>query len=252
MLAMPDSVPEGTGPLPVEDREGLRDAHAVLVLARDPSRSGGIVGALQARGIPAVQANAPREAFFWLRTIPPTVALADLSMQGAGIFVRELLAQGRTVVALSDDPARRQTALEAGCVEAHHLTDAPSELSLHIATLLRRRDVQRIGLIRAGALEVDLTRSRLIFGGIERRARPRTLNLAAHLAIRSGRIVPATVLQQEVWGDWFGGPTDKVHLGVHRLRRCLGLPANSDFLQTRRGYGYGIFPEAPLSDPPLG
>jgi DNA-binding response OmpR family regulator len=60
---------------------------------------------------------------------------------------------------------------------------------------------------------------------------------------RPGRLTPARALLEDVWGEPWADP-NKVHQAMYRLRRSLGVPANSPFLVARRGHGYGLFPQA--------
>jgi len=190
-----------------------------------------------------LMATTATQALYWIREVPPALVVVDLRADGARILVPELRRQGREIVALSDDAAPRQAALEAGCIEALHSSDGASELAQHIAALMRARDLHRIGSVTAGPLQVDLSGRRLIFEGREVAVSPLLLDLAAHLAARAGRFVSPTVLLREVWGepwaDW-----GRVHLAMLRLRRHLGLDAQSQFLASQRGDGYGIFPHA--------
>ena len=108
---------------------------------------------------------------------------------------------------------------------------------------MQRRDVRRLGRIVVGPLEVDLSNSSIRVNGQVLTLSPRLLDLAAHLAIRSGRFVSTRTLLSEVWGEpW--GDVAKVHLAMLRLRRALDRIGASWLIQTRRGFGYGLFPDA--------
>lgn len=233
--------PEATGP---HDRDGLEffgETGPVLVVGRSAARAGEIVGALQSRGMLAMQAAVPREALVWARAVPPRLVLIDVATRGAPILLHEFRAQGRQVVALSDDPDRRRAALEAGCLEALHYTDAADELALHVASLIRRPGVQRVGRISCGPLEIDLSSHRVVMRGREQRLSPRQFDLAAYLAARPGQLIPSKALLQDLWGELMD--TRKVHVAAHRLRWKLGEPVGSDFFVGRRGFGYGFFPD---------
>lgn len=220
----------------------LADAYTILVVSHGASRGGELVGALQSRGLPALMATTSREALYWLKECPPAAVLIDLQAVGAGILVPELRRQDREVIALSDDASARQGALAAGCIEAHHRSDSAEEIGMHIASLVRARDVKRVGRILAGPLEVDLAGGKLIFDGEEIALSSLLLNLAAHLAARAGRFVPTSVLLEEVWGEPWADHA-KVQLAIFRLRSKLQLDAQSQFLASSRGHGYGVFPE---------
>ena len=231
------------GPRVGESRAVLTDARAVLVLARSATKAGELVDALQRQGVPALMATKARQALHWVKEVSPALVLMDLGAEGAPILLRELRREGHQIVALSDESAARQTALEAGCLEAHHCSDSPAEVALNVAALLRDRDVKPVGLVVAGRLEVDASCGRLKFRDRELVVSPLILRLAAHLAAKAGRFVSARALLREVWGEPWADPA-KVHVAVLRLRRSLGLSADSKLLVARRGHGYGFFPDA--------
>lgn len=239
---MPPVPSPAADPRDSEGRSTLSDSRTVLVVSPSPPIAGEFVGALQDLGLPALMAARPRQALYWLREVPPALVLVDLQADGANILVPELRRQGREVVVLSDDARSRQMALAAGCIEAHHRSDGATEIARHIASLVRARDVKRIGRITAGLLEVDLSGGRLVYEGRDIHVSPLLLNLAAHLAARAGSFVPASVLLEEVWGEPWADP-GKLQLAILRLRRKLSFIPQSGFLASRRGHGYGVFPE---------
>lgn len=244
----PDPYPAAE-PRDSEGLSALADSRTVLVVSPSPPIAGEYVGALQDLGLPALMVARPRQALYWLREVPPALVLVDLQADGANILVPELRRQGREVVVLSDDARSRQMALAAGCIEAHHRSDGAGEIARHIASLVRARDIKRIGRIVAGPLVVDLSGGRLVYEGRDIQVSPLLLNLAAHLAARAGSFVPAAVLLEEVWGEPWADP-GKLQLAVLRLRRRLNLDSRSLLLASRRGHGYGVFPETPLSERP--
>jgi PleD family two-component response regulator len=68
------------------DGEGISPLSAsriVLVVTAEPARGGEIVGALQSRGIPSVQASTPPQAMFWARRSTPALVLLDTNVRGA-------------------------------------------------------------------------------------------------------------------------------------------------------------------------
>ncbi len=228
------------------DEEGvapLSASRTVLVVSPESNRAGEIVGALQGRGVPSIQASTPPQAIFWARRSTPALVLLDLNVQSARLLLGEFRAEGRLLVALNDDADQRLQALEAGCVDALPQSLEPNELALKVARLARSNRVQQDGTVVAGPMTVDLSSCRLLWDGLELAVSPLLLELAAYLAAREGRLTPARTLLQDVWGEPWAHP-NKVHQAVYRLRRQLGEPADSSFFVARRGHGYGLFPHA--------
>jgi len=213
------------------------------VVSPESNRAGEIVGALQGRGVPSIQASTPPQAIFWARRSTPGLVVLDLNVQSSRLLLGEFRAQGRLLVALNDDADQRLRALESGCLDALPQSLEANELALKVARLARSDRVQQSGTVVAGRLTVDLSSCRLLWDGLELVVSPLLLELAAYLAAREGRLTPARTLLQDVWGEPWAHP-NKVHQAVYRLRRKLGESTDSPFLVAKRGHGYGLFPQA--------
>ncbi|MDP9300830.1 MAG: winged helix-turn-helix domain-containing protein, partial [Actinomycetota bacterium] len=230
------------GPRDGEGTASLSASRTVLVVTPESTKAGEVVGALQDRGVPSIQASTPSQAIFWARRARPALVVLDTNVRGAGLLLGEFRGEGRLLVALNDDDSERVRALEAGCVDALPKSLEPDELALKVTRLARSDGLRAGGTIVAGPLTVDLPASRLLWRDKELSASPLLLNLAGYLASRPGRLTPARALLEDVWGEPWADP-NKVHQAMYRLRRSLGVPANSPFLVARRGHGYGVFPQ---------
>jgi DNA-binding response OmpR family regulator len=231
------------GPRDGEGTASLSASRTVLVVTPESTRAGEVVGALQERGVPSIQASTPPQAIFWARRATPALVLLDTNVRGAGLLLGEFRGEGRLLIALNDDDSERVRALEAGCIDALPKSLEPDELALKVTRLARSEDIRAVGTIVAGPLTVDLPACRLHWRDQELRISPLLLALAGYLASRAGQLTPARELLADVWGEPWADP-NKVHQAMYRLRRSLELPANSPFLVARRGHGYGMFPEA--------
>src|SRR6266508_5471625 len=96
------------GPRDGEGVAPLSASRTVLVVSPESSRAGEIVGALQGRGVPSIQASTPPQAIFWARRSTPALVLLDLNVQSAGLLLGVFRAQGRLLVALNDDADRSE------------------------------------------------------------------------------------------------------------------------------------------------
>jgi DNA-binding response OmpR family regulator len=212
-----------------------------LVVTPEPTKAGEVVGALQDRGVPSIQATTPPQALFWARRATPALVLLDTNVRGAGLLLGEFRGEGRLLIALNDDDSERIRALEAGCVDALPKSMEPYELALKVTRLAHSGDLRPAGLIVAGPLTVDLSAGRLFWREEEISVSPLLLTLAGYLGSRAGRLTPARVLLEDVWGEPWGDP-NKVHQAMYRLRCRLGVPSRSPLLVAKRGHGYGLFP----------
>ncbi|MGH8308542.1 MAG: winged helix-turn-helix domain-containing protein [Steroidobacteraceae bacterium] len=170
-------------------------------------------------------------------------------MERAGFLLQQFRAEGRAILALSDDPKARINALEAGCLDATMSSTPIHELALKIARAVHERRVRRVGTIAAPPLVVDLSARRLVWHGTSIAASGALVDLAACLASRQGQIVPTRVILEEVSGEPWAS-TDRVHRNVWRLRKTLGLSRDSQFLVARWREGYGIFPDESIREKP--
>jgi DNA-binding response OmpR family regulator len=243
VLVMARDAPRRAEPREREGAGPLSASRTVLVVSSESRRAGEIVGALQGRGVPSVQASNPPQAVFWARRSAPALVLLDLDVQRAGALLGEFRSEGRLMIALGDDAGQRLRALEAGCVDALPQSLEPDELALKVVRLARSDPETRSGRVIAGPLMVDLSACRLMWRGEELTVSPLLLDLAAYLAIRRGRLTPTRTILQDVWGEPWSHP-NKVHQAAYRLRRRLREPADSSFLVAKRGHGYGVFPDA--------
>ena len=230
------------GPRDGEGTASLSASRTVLVVTPEPTKAGEVVGALQDRGVPSIQATTSPQALFWARRATPGLVLLDTNVRGAGLLLGEFRGEGRILIALNDDDSERIRALEAGCVDALPRSLEPHELALKVTRLAHAQDLRPGGSIVAGPLTVDLSACRLLWKEEEISVSPLLLALAGYLASRPGRLTPARVLLEDVWGEPWADP-NKVHQAMHRLRRRLRMPSRSPFLVAKRGYGYGLFPQ---------
>lgn len=237
---MPWDGTQGFGPQDGEGSRTLSVARSVMVAARNHEKAGAIVGALQDRGIPALQASTELQALFWAREQPPALVLLDLDMDGARDVLTELRGIGKTVHALSDNPESRVQALEKGCIEASPASLGPIELAIKTVALMRARRPMRFTTVEKSGLRVDLTSATIAWQGREIEATPILVRLAAYLVAHAGQLVPARVLLEEVWEEDWGKPW-KVYQAIWRLRCLLG-DEHERVIIGKRGHGYGFFP----------
>jgi DNA-binding response OmpR family regulator len=229
------------GPRDGEGTASLSASRTVLVVTPEPTKAGEVVGALQDRGVPSIQASTLPQAIFWARRARPALVLLDTNIRGAGLLVGEFRGEGRLLIALNDDDSERVRALEAGCIDALPTSLEPDELALKVTRFARSRDLQAAGTVVASPLTVDLSAGRLLWRDEEISVSPLLLALAGYLACQAGRLTPARVLLEEVWGEPWADP-NKVHQAMYKLRKCLGERTDSLFFVAKRGHGYGIFP----------
>jgi two-component system OmpR family response regulator len=117
-------------------------------------------------------------------------------------------------------------------------------LVARLRALARRGTAPRPPVLTAGDLVVDPVSRTCTRGGAGIDLTPRELALLAALLRRPGEVVPKAQLLRQVWGDDFDGDANVVEVYVGYLRRKLDVPFGRRTLQTVRGAGYRLVPDA--------
>jgi DNA-binding response OmpR family regulator len=117
------------------------------------------------------------------------------------------------------------------------------ELTARVHALLRRvertPDRAADGLLRLGAVELDLPTRRVRCAGVEVHLTPTEFDLLAFLAKRPGRVFTREQLLSDVWGYRDGSGARTVDSHVRALRRKL----DPDVIRTIHGVGYASMGE---------
>ncbi len=186
--------------------------------------------------------------------LPPDIMLVDLVRATDSLPIRHLRGLIREIWG-DRIPMPPCLAL----VNRHHLSvpDLPTvvddillppyEVSEAIARisflLFRFRHIRGSNTLRWADVTLDLDRCVALDGQQKRLAlTPREFNLLAFLCSHRGKFFSRENLLNLVWGVQFDGNERTVDIHIRRLRAKLPSQA-ADFLETRRGTGYG------LSDP---
>jgi len=117
------------------------------------------------------------------------------------------------------------------------------ELLARLRALARRAsDAQAQTRLRAGGIELDLIRRRVVRAGCEIALLPQEYKLLEYLLRNAGSVVTRSMLLEQVWGIHFDPQTSVVESHISRLRSKLahGAPAGapSEYIRTIRGSGY--------------
>lgn len=175
----------------------------------------------------------------------PDAVVLDIMMPGiSGLEVmRRLRERSNTPVILvtaRDKDTDKIRGLEMGADDYIVKPFNPDELGARIRAVLRRvlgQDVDRV--VRAGELEVDLTR-RIVKKGGEPVALTRTeWLLLQHLATNAGKVMLSTELLTRVWGPEYRDDLQYLRVWVSRLRAKIEpVPSEPVILKTLQGIGY--------------
>jgi two-component system, OmpR family, response regulator RegX3 len=107
-------------------------------------------------------------------------------------------------------------------------------------------------MIKVGALEVYPAGLCVRVAGVKMALPMREFRVLLELAENAGRVVPAQVLLDRIWGPGFVDTTGTLKVHVGRVRKRLRSALGVDYIRTVRGFGYALDPELarPADDPP--
>jgi two-component system response regulator TctD len=199
-------------------------------------------------GFDADKAVTAAEARAALTTMRYAAIILDLGLPDAdGMTVlRELRARGDpTPVIILTARGRvedRISGLQAGADDYLGKPFAIEELVARLQALLRRPG-HLLGLsLQLGNVSFDTEGRQVTVGDLPRILSPRELAVLEILLRRAGRVVPKTLLEDQLYGLATDIGSNAVEVYVHRLRKQL-VEAGADVeIHTIRGVGYLIRP----------
>lgn len=111
------------------------------------------------------------------------------------------------------------------------------ELVARLHALARRASGERLSILQAGPLAVNLITREVKVDGASVRLTAREFNLLEYLMRSPGRVLTRTQILEQVWGYDFDVETNLIDVHIQRLRKKLG-PNAAPLIETVRGVGY--------------
>lgn len=143
--------------------------------------------------------------------------------------------------------ADRVEGLDAGADDYLVKPFALAELTARINALMRRppmRGAPENVRLQVGDLTLDMIRREATRAGRTIHLQPREFALLEQLMRNVGRIVTRTMFLEQVWGFHFDPRTNIVESHLSRLRAKLREGFGDDPIETVRGAGYRMRPDA--------
>lgn len=207
---------------------------------------------LSAQGFRVITASSGEEALRLAEEQRPDAVLLDIMMpEITGLEVMRRLRERTNIpvllVTAKDKDADKVRGLELGADDYIVKPFSPDELGARVRAVLRRglgQDVERV--VRAGDVEIDLTRRLVKRDGAPVAVTRTEWLLLQHLAANAGKVMLNTELLSKVWGPEYRDDLQYLRVWVSRLRAKLeSEPANPTIIKTLQGIGYMFEAEAP-------
>jgi two-component system OmpR family response regulator len=148
------------------------------------------------------------------------------------------------ILSALSDVDERVRGLKAGGDDYLTKPFALSELAARVEALLRRPNDTRATVLRVGSLSLDL-----IERSAQRNGRPiellgREFQLLEYLMRRPRQVVTRTMLLDQIWNYNFPPQSNAIDVHIGKLRRKLDAPGEPPLIQSQRGQGFVLSPDA--------
>jgi two-component system KDP operon response regulator KdpE len=233
------------------------------VVDDEPAMRRALSASLTASGYLVEDAQDGEEAIEKARQQRFDLVLLDVNMPRIGGIeacrrMRPLIRNaGIIMITVSDTLEDKVRALDSGADDYVTKPFLLKELLARLRALTRRTrqdEVQRSDVLRAGMLELDISRRLLHKAGQEIHLSPIEFDLLAYLMRHPGVPIEHSKLLQAIWGPEYGSELEYLRSYVRLLRRKIEAnPAQPEYILTEPWVGYRFSDAAgPLNDGRLG
>ncbi|NLE77874.1 MAG: response regulator transcription factor [Chloroflexi bacterium] len=223
-------------------------AAKILVVEDEKEIARLVRGYLEGAGFAVVQAYTGREGLFMARRERPDLVVLDLMLPELdGLEVARTLRQESAVpiimLTARVEETDRIVGLELGADDYVAKPFSPRELVARVRAVLRRThgEAPAEETLRAGPLEIDVTRHRVALHGKALDLTPSEFALLQTMARQPGRVWSRLELLEQVQGESYEGYERTIDVHIKNLRRKLGEdPRQPKMIVTVFGVGYRL------------
>jgi DNA-binding response OmpR family regulator len=177
----------------------------------------------------------------------------DVMMPGKDGFtvVRHMRRQGLDVPVLfltaRAEVENRVRGLDSGGDDYLTKPFSMEELLARVRALLRRQRNQQVNFLKVSGLEMDLVAHGVRINGKAVELTNKEYALLELLVSQSPTPVTKTAIVERVWNQHFDSGTNLINVYMNRLRGKIAENGGGPFIQTVRGVGFALLPEAPVN-----
>ncbi|WP_303907114.1 response regulator [Thiohalomonas denitrificans] len=200
---------------------------------------------LEAHGFRVLEARLGRDGLELCAEEHPDVVILDLGLpdMDGQEFIPEVRGWSSVpiiVLSVRSDETEKVTALDAGADDYVTKPFGISELMARIRTAQRnRKPSAETARIKAGPLEVDLTRHEVWLGGEPVHLSKKEYELLKLFINNPDRVLTHRQILRDVWGPTHVRDTHYLRVLIGHLRQRLGdIPSDPRYIITIQGVGY--------------
>ncbi len=220
----------------------------VLVVDDEPAILRFLKPALEANGYEMHSVGTVAAALKQIAATAPDAVVLDLGLpdgDGKDVIrrVREWSDVPIIVLSARDREAEKIESLDLGADDFVNKPFGVGELMARLRASFRHRLQNRdeTPQLRAGDLEIDIVKHRVLRAGQEVKLTPKEFELLSFLVRHSGKVVTHRQILTAVWGPAHTEDTQYLRVYIGQLRQKLEVnPDNPGILVTEPGIGYRI------------
>jgi two-component system, OmpR family, response regulator len=216
-----------------------------ILVAEDEKKIGGFVRkALEEQGYGVDLATDGDRAFELATTQSYDAIVLDIMLPGRdGLSILRQLRERHNTVPVIVLTARsaldeRLEGLNLGADDYLTKPFFVEELVARVQALLRRVSGDKLSLLQAGELVVNVVTREVKVGERTVELTAREFNLLEYLMRQPGRVYTRTQILEHVWSYDFDTNTNLIDVYIQRLRKKLDPTGELQFVETIRGVGY--------------
>ena len=215
----------------------------ILVVEDEKKLAGFICKGLEEHGFSTTVCHDGNEAYDLARQNPYDLIVLDIMLPGRdGLSIlNNLRNQKNTVpiilVTARSEPNERIDGLNLGADDYITKPFFIDELLARMHAVLRRSSGEKLSILRAGQLAVNLITREVTMDDEKVTLTPREFSLLEYLMRSPARVFTRAQILEHVWGYEFDPQTNLVDVCIQRLRTKINTGEES-LIETVRGVGY--------------